>query len=132
MGEKSTAPCILNLGSTWVPSNNLIWAEIKFNVKKIKKCCKHLRTHLVYVTTEREIQNMPASCTSETTYEIHTAKENMTRKVKLSTCLIKYHDTKMYGGLKVYFNARVRARLLQGGAHYHNVQQAEFLMTGAG
>jgi hypothetical protein len=44
-GEKSIAPCILNLGSIWVLSNNLIWAEIKFNMKKIinaANICEHL------------------------------------------------------------------------------------------
>jgi len=55
---------------------------------------------------QRETQNVLASCTSEITYEIHTAKEICNKKGE-AVHIIKYHDTKMYGGLKVYFNARV-------------------------
>lgn len=47
----------MSVHKVWVLSNNLIWAEIKFNVEKNQKCCKHLQTHLIYVTTERDTKH---------------------------------------------------------------------------
>ena len=92
----------MSVHKVWVFSNNLIWAEKKFYVKKIRNAANTL--NLCY-NRDRYATYLQAVRLKLSTKEVQQRKYGKTGEVV--HVLIKYHDTKMYGGLKVYFNARV-------------------------